>query len=122
MWQTTRTPAAIRPAATKPHSCDTRLTAETKRSTPSPPPPELLDAQGVLDQLLAVRDFLGELVVRALPRDLEPLVVLGRGQGHHLDLVLAERLHHLVVQALRLLGEVVLRFLARLEEHVLLRL
>src|SRR2546421_10644380 len=122
MWHTTSTPRAIRPAAMKPHSCETALTARTKLSKGrvhrgvgttnkgrlAPPfdvpgPRALLDAQRRVDQLLAVRHFLGELGVGALPRNSEPLVVFGRGQRDHLDLVLLERLDHLVVQSLRLL-------------------
>src|SRR5882672_6177647 len=124
MWHTTSTPSAISPAATKPHSCETRRMAATKRSTGPPAglAARLLDRERLVDQLLAVRDFLGELRVRAFTRDLEPLVVFGRRKRHDLDLVLAERLHHLVVQAFRFLGEVGLRFLPRLEQRVLLRL
>src|SRR5262245_31461659 len=109
MWHTTSTPSAISPAATKPHSSDTRLTAVTKPFKSLPRTRRLLDRQRLVDQLLAVRDFLGELGVGAFARDLEPLVVLGGRERDHLHLVVLERLHHLVVQALRLLGEKLLR-------------
>src|SRR5262249_42668605 len=122
MWHTTSTPAAISPAATKPHSCDSRLTAVTKRSTGLPEPLRLLDRERLVDQLLAVGHFLRELVVGAAARDLDPLLVLGWRQGHDLHLVVLEGLDHLVVQALRLLGEILLRLLPRLDERVLLRL
>src|SRR5215831_14541286 len=109
MWHTTSTPSAIRPAATKPHSCDTRLTAVTKPFTSLPPARPLLDRERLLDQLLAVGHFLGELHERAGLRDLEPRVEFRRAHGHDLDLVLLEHLDHLVVEALRFLGEVLLR-------------
>src|SRR5215467_1578754 len=122
MWHTTSTPSAIRPAATKPQSCDTRLTAVTKPFTFLPPArPRLLDRKRLVDQLLAVGHFLRELLVRAAARDLDPLVVLGGAEGHDLDLVVLERLDHLVVEALRLLGEVLLRLPPGLDERVLLR-
>src|SRR5262247_2202292 len=122
MWHTTSTPSAIRPAAMKPHSCDTRLTAVTKPLTFLPPAWPLLDRERLVDQPLAVGHFLGELRERARLRDLEPRVELRRSHGHDLDLVLLERLDHLVVEALRLLGEVFLRLPPRLDEHVLLGL
>src|SRR5215831_16241415 len=106
MWHTTSTPSAMRPAATKPQSCDSRLTAAIKPFTSPLPLPRLLDRKRLVDQLLAVGDFLRELVVGARARDLDPLLVLGRRKRHDLDLVVLERLHHLVVQALRLLGEI----------------
>src|SRR5215472_9859933 len=122
MWHTTSTPSAIRPAATKPHSCDTRLTAVTKPLTFLPAGRTLFDRERLLDQLLAVGHFLGELRERAGLGDFEPRVELRRAHGHDLDLVLLERLDHLVVEALRLLGEVLLRLPPRLDEHVLLGL
>src|SRR3954468_4979622 len=121
MWRTntishtTSTPSAISPAAIKPQSCETFRIAWTKRS-------KLLDAQRLVDQLLAVGYVLRELLVGALLRDLEPLVVLGRCQRHHLDLVVLEHLDHLFVEARRFLGEVGLRLLPRLYQHLLLLL
>src|SRR6266705_439768 len=139
MWHTTSTPNAISPAATKPHSCETRLTTRTKLSIGmgthrqvgtinkgrlAPPfdmqSSALFDAQRRVDQFLSVRNFLGELRVRALPGDLDPLVVLCGRQRDHLDLVLLEYLDHLVIQALGLFREVRLRFLAGREQHALL--
>src|SRR5438093_4260449 len=115
IWHTTSTASAISSAASTPQTCDTRRTAVTKRS-------KLLDAQRFLDQLFAVRHFLRELGVRALLRHLHPGVVLGGAESHHLDLVLLEYLHHLVVEPLRLLGEKVLRLAPRLHQRVLLLL
>src|SRR5712691_2390110 len=139
MWHTTSTPAAIMPAATKPQSCEIRRTALTKRcvgagtagllpwrwagrAAPARETRALLDAQRGVDELLAVRHFLGELIVGALLGDLDPLVVLGRGERHHLDLVILEGPDHLVVQPLCFPREVGFRFLARGAEHVLLLL
>src|SRR5258708_11465617 len=141
MWQTTSTPKPISPAATKPHSCETRLTTRTKLSMGMgtrrqvgtinkgrlAPPFDvqglaLFDAQRRVDQFLSVRNFLGELRIRAFPGDLDPLVVFGGRQRDHLDLVLLEYLDHLVIQALGLFREVRLRFPAGREQHVLLLL
>src|SRR5262245_5803947 len=89
----------MRPAAAMPQACDRRRTPWTKCS-------KLLDAQRGVDELLAVGDFLRELLVRALLRHLNPCVVFGRRERHDLDLVLLERLDHLVVESLGLLGEI----------------
>src|SRR5690348_6740273 len=120
MWHTTSTPSAMSPAAMYPHSCDTRLTAVTKRFTDPPGGPAalLLDRERLVDQLFAVGHFLGELRVGAVAGDLHPFVVfLGRHRDH-LDLVLLERLDHLVVQALGLLREILLGFLSGREQRV----
>src|SRR5882762_1216545 len=130
MWHTTSTPSAISPAAMNPHSCETALTARTKLSMVwariarsgqqtkgrlAPPfdvqGPALFNAQRRVDQFLPVRDFLGELRVRALPGHFDPLLVLGGRKRDHLDLVVLEHLDHLVIQALGFSGEVRLRFL-----------
>src|SRR5213079_3277831 len=107
--QTTTTPSAMSPAATTPATRETHRTAPTKRSSPSPRrSPMSLHAERRVDQLLAVGDFLGELGIRALFGDLDPRVVLRRRERDHLDLVLLERLHHLVVERAAFLREVVL--------------
>src|SRR2546427_6114275 len=108
MWQTTSTPRAINAAATMPHSCEVRLMALTKlsiglarigcrdtrrggaRAAPRAAGLALFDAQRRVDQFLSVRNFLGELRVRAFARDLDPLVVFGGSQRDHLDLVVLE--------------------------------
>src|SRR5438874_9855204 len=78
----------------------------------------LLDRERFVDQLLAVRDFLRELLVGALLRDGDPVVVLGRRERHDLDVMLLERLHHLVVEAPGFLLEIILCFLAGGEERL----
>src|SRR5678815_458566 len=115
IWQTTSTPSAMSAAATTPHSCETRLTASAKRATS-------LDAEGLVDQLLAVRYVLAELRVRALARHLHPFVVLRRRERHHLDVVVLENLDHFVVEPLCLAGKEFLRLAPRLRQHVLLLL
>src|ERR1051325_7425124 len=105
MWQTTSTPAAISPAATKPQSCDSSRMPRTYACIPGPSPDErglLFHRQRLVDQLLAVRNFLGELGVRAFLRDLQPQVVFLRRKRHHLDVVVLEHLDHLVVEPFRL--------------------
>src|SRR5258708_20016167 len=129
MWQTTSTPKPISPAATKPHSCETRLTTRTKLSMGMgtrrqvgtinkgrlAPPFDvqglaLFDAQRRVDQFLSVRNFLGELRIRAFPGDLDPLVVFAARQRDHLDLLLPEYLHHPVTQPLAPFPAVPLHF------------
>src|SRR5690242_21714844 len=115
MWHTTSTPTPMRPAATTPEARERARTARTNASTP---PRRLLrvigslDRERLVDQLLAVGHILGELLVGALLRHADPVVVLGGRERDDLDVVLLERLHHLVVEALGFLGEVVLRLLA----------
>src|SRR3954464_7151888 len=101
------------PAAITPASRETHRTAATKRSSPSPRcSPMSLDAERRVDELLAFGHFLGELGIRALLGEADPCVVLGRRERDDLDLVLLERLHHLVVQRAAFPGEVVLGLLA----------
>src|SRR5690349_6634729 len=101
MWQTTRTTAAIRPAAKKPQSCESNrmprayaciLVPSPIARGRQPPPPlrrrRLFHRQRFVDQLLAVRHFFGELGVRALLGHLEPLVVFLRRERHNLDVML----------------------------------
>src|SRR3954465_13016594 len=94
-------------AANQPSASETRRTATTKASTTA-----LLDGERLVDQLLSVGHFLGELVVRAFLRHLHPPLVLGAGERDDLDVVLLEGLDHLVVEPLRFFREVVLRLLA----------
>src|SRR4051795_9797183 len=75
-----------------------------------------------VDEPLTVGDLARELLVGALLRDLDPGIVLLRSEGRDLDIVLLEGLDHLLVELLRLLVEVLLRFLAGLEQHLLLLL
>src|SRR4051794_33446060 len=113
MWQTTSTAAAIKPAAMIPHSCEIILTVRMKRSMRPPARPWCLTAAGggrgrrilvegerLLDQLLAVRHFVGELLVRALLRDLDPGLVFRRCQRRDFDVVLLECVDHFVVEFL----------------------
>src|SRR5690349_14414307 len=95
--QTTTTLSAINPAAKTPVAWESLRTAAMKRSA------TLLHAQRFVDELLAVGHFLRELRVRALARDLEPRVVLGRRERDDFDVVLLERLHHVLVEPLAFL-------------------
>src|SRR5579859_3851760 len=129
--QTMTTPSAISPAAKKPQSCETNLTTRMKRSTvfrPGPAPlpkrnggrasprerrppvrgPSLLDRERLVDQLLAVRDVLGELGVGTLLRHGDPLVEFGLGEALDLDAVVLVRLDRGGIHRFRLVLVVLL--------------
>src|SRR5712691_9255328 len=115
--------AAIRPAANTPQICDSSVTPRMNRSigrplVPArqvtaggsvrrPRPIRLFDRERLVDQLLAVGNFGGELLVGAVLGDLDPGVVFRRGQGRDLDIVLLEGGDHLVVETPGRLVEIV---------------
>src|SRR5829696_5767674 len=97
------TAAAVKVAAKIPQACEISFTPRMKWSTRVYPKPAAVGGRpaGVgrpvlgialfhrkrgVDQFLAVRHFAGESLVGALLRDLEPGVVLLRGQGDDLDI------------------------------------
>src|SRR4051794_23793488 len=95
MSQMTSTAKAISSAANTPVTCDRRRTTEMYASIGvflrgvSGNGPRvwqradrgrLLHLERFVDQLLAVRHFVGEALVAALPRHVEPRVVVGVGQ------------------------------------------
>src|SRR5215213_1934347 len=104
MWHTTSTAAAIKPAAMIPQTCEMRVTIQMKRSMCPPTHAQRACSAGApagrpggqaslhgerrVDQLLAVRHLAGEVLVRAVLRDLDPGVVLGARHGRDLDVVL----------------------------------
>src|ERR1022692_1564644 len=85
-------------------------------------PKLLFDAQRFVNQLLAVRDVLGELHVGALLRDLDPLVVLRVAQTLDLDAVVLVSLNRRLVDRFRLVFVVLMRFLSGLDKRVMLLL
>src|SRR5215510_3049942 len=137
--QTITTLAASKPAANTPQICESSVTPRTYRSMYRPlipghtttggwAPPvvairsSLFDRECLVDQLLSVGNFGGELLVGAVLSDLDPGVVFRRRQGDHLDIVFLEGSDHLVVEALGRLIEVILGFLPSLDQRVLLLL
>src|SRR3954469_22888574 len=110
------TATAVSTAAKIPLASDSALTARMNISMEAGPPsrktaigrpgagrlPDVLfHGKRRVDQLLAVGDFARELLVRGLLRDLDPGVVLGRGQRRHLDIVLLEGRDHVVIEPFR---------------------
>src|SRR5262245_742740 len=132
--QTITTLAASKPAANTPQICESSVTPRTNRSMyrplspvtrrPAVGPPvvairsSLFDRERLVDQLLSVGNFGGELFVGAVLSDLDPGVVFRRRQGDHLDIVFLEGSDHLVVEALGRLIEVILGFLPSLDQRV----
>src|SRR5262245_54850038 len=135
--QTITTLAAISPAAKTTQICEISVTPRMKMSMYAPSGPRtrrpagrpagrlrsgaaLLDRERLVDQLLAIRYFGGELLIGAVLRDLDPgLVFLGR-QRDHFDIVLFEDRDHFIVEALGRLVEVILRLLSSVHQRVLL--
>src|SRR5215216_15534 len=112
------TAAAVRAAAKMPQACESSRTPRMRTSIGPSTLPEgragrrrpgvgdgLLHGKRRIDELLAVGDLAGELLVRALLRDLDPGVVFLLGEGHDLDVVLLEGVNHLLVELLRFLVE-----------------
>src|SRR5689334_3793259 len=140
MSQITSTATAMRRAAATPVTRERKRTARMNVSKEAFPEaakgdrpagraaarrvlePPLFDRQGLVDQLLPVRDVLRELGVAALLRDVEPGVVGRVVQRDHLVLVVLEGLEGLLVHGVRLALVVGLGLLPGREDHVLLLL
>src|SRR5689334_7461208 len=122
----------MRPAAAMPSSCDTTRTARANASNRlggaagaaacAGTGRLLLDAQRLVDELLAVGDVLRELGIRALLREVDPLVVLVVGKALDLDAVVAVGLDRGLVDGFGLVLVVLLCLPARVDQRLLLLL